>query len=99
MASQVQLPGNQLVRVGAHMPRYTITTVEIDITFLQAEAYQKVHEACTSNLIPPAVANDGQEKTRPIGIDPFTHRRLWIATLTPTLDAAPEKTTVKQLEK
>ena len=65
---QVQLPGKPLVRIGAHMLRYTITTVEVDMMALQAEAYRKVHEACASNLIPPAIANDGKGKTRPNGI-------------------------------
>ncbi|KAK0513179.1 hypothetical protein JMJ35_004165 [Cladonia borealis] len=45
IASQVQLSGKQVVRVGAHMPRYTITTIELAMTALQAQAYYKVHEA------------------------------------------------------
>ena len=57
-----------------------------------------MHEECAATLHLGSVSNDQEEPIQG-RIDPLKLRRVWIATLTPALDAAPEKTTVKQVEK
>ena len=50
MALKVQLPGNQTVWVGALMPPFAITTIELTMTLLQAGAYYEVHEECAAGF-------------------------------------------------
>ncbi|KAK0508245.1 hypothetical protein JMJ35_009329 [Cladonia borealis] len=96
MASEVELPGHQRVRVEALIPTFTITTIELEMTAPQARAYYKVHEDCATQLTTGGV-RDHRDEFGHGRIDALKHRRLWISTLTPTLDAAPHLTTVKRL--
>ena len=54
MASQVQLQVSTVIRVGAHIPRYSITTIELAMTALRAQAYtQSARGVCVE--LPRAV--------------------------------------------
>ncbi len=46
MATEVELPGNTKIRVGALMLPFSICTVELAMTRLQAGAYYKVYREC-----------------------------------------------------
>lgn len=78
------------------MRPFAITTIELTMTPLQAGAYYEVHEECAAGLNLRFESDEqGVGQAR---INHLKHRPLWIATLTRAFDAAPERTTVKQLE-
>ena len=87
--------GHQRVRVGALVPTFTITTIELRITALQARAYYKVHDKCATHLTYGGT-REHQDEYGHGRIDAFRHRRLWMSTLISTLDAAPARITVKK---
>ena len=80
--------------MGALVLSFTITTVELEMNQLQANEYSRFHQDYAEYL------NVGfNQETHQGHIDPLKHRRLWITTLTPALDAVAPKTHVKRLER